>query len=379
MEQNKITCFCCHGDETELDALIAVGNDNYICDACSDQIHELFALRKQHQKSVNRKKSPMYPKQIKHQLDETVIGQEAAKKVLSVEIFNHYKRINNPDLQVQKSNILMIGDSGTGKTLLVQTLAKMLDLPFVIADMSLVTASGYVGQDVESFLQQLVIAADNDIAKAQHGIVMLDEVDKIAKRNLTSSAEKDPSGEGVQQCLLKILEGSKVKLNVDGIKSKDSYIDTSNILFICAGAFFGLDKVIEKNHSSDTTSIGFSADINKSDFQNIPINEHDIIEYGFIPEFVGRLPVMVQLQKLTRNDYRRILTEPKNCIINQYVELMKIDNIKLEFSEQFFDEVIDEVEKTRRGARALRSIIENKLREIIYEIDENNEGQTIHL
>jgi len=381
MKDAIIRCTCCGATEDQVDGLIQINTDNFICDVCSGSINYIFAERATKAASAKAKKVKMFPSVIKNLLDESIIGQEDAKKVLSVEVYNHYKRVNNPQFNIQKSNILMIGDSGTGKTLLVQTLSKILDLPMVIADMSLVTAAGYVGQDIESVLQQLVIAADGDVEKAQHGIVLLDEVDKIAKRNLTSSTEKDPSGEGVQQGLLKILEGTQVRIKVEGgtqkSRNQEHYIDTTNILFICAGAFFGLDKVLEKNHKGEVSSIGFSASVEKPTVNTSEIDEQDIIEYGFIPEFVGRLPVIVQLNKLAKEDYRMILTEPKNSIIDQYKKLMALDEISLEFTDEFLNEVVDKVYETKRGARALRTEIEKRMRNVIYTLNDESYGQKV--
>lgn len=371
------TCFVCDRDSNNVPQMVQIDDNKFICNECTDELSNAF--KQSTAPSEVHSPSVLKPKAIKHILDESVIGQEEAKKVLSVEIYNHYKRINNLDKDIQKSNILLIGDSGTGKTLLVQTLSKLLDIPMVIADMSLVTAAGYVGQDIESTLQQLVIAADGDIKKAQTGIILIDEVDKIAKRNLTSSTEKDPSGEGVQQGLLKILEGTQVLLKGDGIKPSKTgnYIDTTNILFIGAGAFFGLDKVIEKNHSADNQGIGFSATVEKPDIKAKEITEQDIIEYGFIPEFVGRLPVIVQLQKLTKADYRRILTEPKNSITHQYQKLLAIDDYNLEFTPEYLDSVVEKVFSTSRGARALRTEIEKTMRDIIFSMDYDAQDKTI--
>jgi ATP-dependent Clp protease ATP-binding subunit ClpX len=378
-----ITCIACNRSKHQVPKLIQITDTSYICNECTSEINALFAQDAQDAQSVSvkNKRQKWTPKYINSLLDDYVIGQRDAKKVLSVEIYNHYKRINNLDKEIKKSNILLIGDSGTGKTLLVETLSKILDLPLVIADMSLITASGYVGQDIESTLQQLVIAANGDIAKAETGIVLLDEVDKIAKRNLTSSAEKDPSGEGVQQGLLKILEGSDVRIKVDGgskqNRSSEQYINTSNILFICAGAFFGLDKVLEKNHASESAGIGFSADVTKPDVSNKEIDEQDIIEYGFIPEFVGRLPVVVKLNKLTKDDYRRILVEPKNSVIRQYQQLMEIDGYSLEFTAEYLDSVVDAVYNTKRGARALRTIIERRMRDVVYDLSFDEKDKSI--
>lgn len=663
-------CFFCNKQAQDAKHMISVSSVVNICDECVDQLTEVLASVRTPDVLENVSGS-LNPRHIKELLDRVVIGQEEAKKVLAVEVYNHYKRINNTDKNIQKSNILMIGDSGTGKTLLVQTLSKILDLPMVIADMSLITAAGYVGQDIESVLQQLVIAADGDIQKAEQGIVLLDECypgyvevytedgfvrfdeltedhkvlqydnfgnlsfvipdryikrhftgnlvrayndqfehistprhnrvfinqqgklikqtaedrtncsnymvptsgnyishfsefvntniiklwaaiivlekniknncllvkltenskkqkllnilislnvcieynddewaislkdlsmilpnfdvlsrqdifrlntfqreifieeliywsvmypdqtinkhtkeivlrdshhieviqecchltnllvditgrkdreyrltiehkyykthsgieyedishdgdvycvevssgmilircndtiqisgncDKIAKRNLTSSTEKDPGGEGVQQGLLKILEGHRVPLKLDGMKlsQKESVIDTTNILFICAGAFFGLDKILEKNSSEAQQGIGFSAVVEKPDISVKDITEQDIIEYGFIPEFIGRLPVIVRLNKLTKDDYRRILIEPSNSVIKQYQNLLELDGFNLEFTSEYLDSIVEQVYNTSRGARALRTEIEKTMRNVIFELD----------
>ena len=381
--ENEVSCSCCGAPEALVEGLVEISKDIFICDKCSDTLNDIFTLRAEERRAAVLKKERMYPRQIKKMLDEVVIGQEDAKKVLSVETYNHYKRIQHPEKEIQKSNILLIGDSGTGKTLLAQTLAKILDLPMVICDCAALTQAGYVGADIETILNQLVAAADNDISKAEKGIILLDEFDKLAKRNLSSSTDKDPSGEGVQQGLLKIVEGTQVKIKVEGgtknSRSQEQFIDTSNILFIGAGAFFGIDKVLEKNHTSENAGIGFSASVEKPDVTDKTIDDQDIIDYGFIPEIVGRFPVITQLQKLTKEDYRRILTEPKNSVIHQYQKLMEIDNVVLEFTPEFLDSVVEKVYNTKRGARALRSEIEKEMRELTYELDDDSYGKTISL
>lgn len=381
--QSEVQCSCCGAPESLVEGLVEISKDVFICDKCSETISDIFSLKAEEKRASSLKKERMYPKQIKKLLDEVVIGQEDAKKVLSVEVYNHYKRVQHPEKEIQKSNILMIGDSGTGKTLLVQTLSKILDLPMAICDCAALTQAGYVGADIETILQQLVMVADNDIAKAEKGIILLDEFDKLAKRNLSSSTDKDPSGEGVQQGLLKIIEGTKVKLKIEGGTSRsrgqEQFIDTTNILFIAAGAFFGIDKVLEKNHASDSAGIGFSATVDKVDVSEKAIDDQDIIEYGFIPEIVGRMPTIAQLQKLTKEDYRRILTEPKNSVIHQYQKLMEIENIDLQFTPEFLDNIVEKVYNTKRGARALRSEIEKEMRELVYELDDDSHGQTISL
>lgn len=375
-------CAHCNRPEEQVDSMVQLAGGPNICNQCAEEVNTHFKETEAQKAVSGKNKVTLYPAKIKSHLDEYVIGQDEPKKVLAVEVYNHYKRISNPQFEIKKSNILMIGDSGTGKTLLVQTLAKLLDLPMVIADMSLITAAGYIGQNVETIFEQLVIAADGDIEKAQRGIVMLDETDKIAKRNLTSSTDKDIGGEDVQQGLLKILEGSKVQVSAEVSakvqkRGQIQMIDTTNILFICAGAFFGLDKVLQKNHQAESAGMGFTATVDKPDMSTKPVDEQDLIEYGFIPEFVGRLPVVVQLSKLTKDDYRRILTEPKDSVIQQYKHLLSIDDITLEFTDEFIDSTVESVFETKRGARALRTEVERKMRDIIYAINDDSFGKTI--
>lgn len=376
-----MNCVCCGRSATDVERMMQINDDAYICNSCTSDINALFArsnIDDEIELTIERN-GKMYPVAIKEFLDEYVIGQDVAKKALAVEVYNHFKRINSPADEIEKSNILLIGDSGTGKTLLAKTLAKMLDVPFVICDCNALTQAGYVGEDVESILEQLVSMADGDVEKAQRGIVLLDEVDKIAKRNISSSTEKDASGEGVQAALLKILEDHTVTVKVEnGRRERTAEINTKNILFICAGAFFGLDKILEKNHSSQGPGIGFSASVEKPDTAVIvEVTEQDIIDYGFLPEFVGRLPVIIKMNRLTKDDYRRILTEPKNSITKQYQTLLSLDNIELEFSDTFLDGVVETAYNTKRGARALRSAIANRMTEVIYEINDESYGKKI--
>lgn len=366
-------CIMCKEPKQNVKLLIEFDTDKNICTDC---IAQLNAFAAQSSKIVDNpidnsilEYKKMYPKDFKHFLDDYVIGQEQAKKTLAVEIYNHFKRINNLDKEIQKNNILLVGKSGTGKTLLVQTLAKLLDLPLAIADMNNITQAGYVGKDVESILEQLVASAGGDIKKAETGILILDEIDKIAKRNLTSSTDKDPSGEGAQAALLKVIEGAQVELKIEGSKTRQ-FIDTTNILFVAAGAFYGIDKVIEHNSKEESFGIGFSATVDKPDIApNIEITEEDLIQYGFIPELVGRFPAVARLDDLSIEDYKRILTEPKNSITKQYEKLFGLDDIELKFSEEYLDKIANKVHNSEKGARGLRSEIERDMREIIYNID----------